>query len=52
MWDRAARAKFRGTLWLKLAVVGALNSAIPFMLFAWGAGAVLTVLMGVRILGL
>ena len=33
----AARAKFRGTLWLKLAVVGALNSAIPFMLFAWGA---------------
>lgn len=33
----AARSKIKGTLWLKLAVVGALNSAIPFMLFAWGA---------------
>lgn len=32
-----ARAQLTRTLWLRFAIVGALNSAIPFTLFAWGA---------------
>ncbi|AXK73648.1 DMT family transporter [Lysobacter sp. TY2-98] len=32
-----ARASFPLRLWPKLAVIGAINSAIPFLLFAWGA---------------
>lgn len=32
-----ARAQFPLRLWPKLALIGAINSAIPFMLFAWGA---------------
>ncbi len=31
------RARFNGRLWLKLAGIAALNSAIPFVLFAWAA---------------
>jgi len=31
------RAAFPLKLWPKLALIGAINSAIPFMLFAWGA---------------
>ncbi len=31
------RAKFPTALWPKLALVGAINSAIPFALFAWAA---------------
>ena len=31
------RAKFTGALWLKLAIIGAINSAVPFALFAWSA---------------
>jgi len=31
------RAKFTGALWLKLAIIGAINSAMPFALFAWSA---------------
>ena len=31
------RAAFPAKLWPKLALIGAINSAIPFMLFAWGA---------------
>src|ERR1700674_398176 len=32
-----ARAQFTATLWLQLAWISAINSAIPFVLFAWGA---------------
>src|SRR3546814_2456929 len=32
-----ARAKFPLRLWPKLAVIGAINSAIPFTLYAWAA---------------
>lgn len=32
-----ARAALTRSLWLRFALVGALNSAIPFTLFAWGA---------------
>jgi drug/metabolite transporter (DMT)-like permease len=32
-----ARAQFNPRLWLRLAGIGAINSAIPFTLFAWGA---------------
>ncbi|SDY90552.1 Threonine/homoserine efflux transporter RhtA [Lysobacter sp. yr284] len=32
-----ARAQFPLRLWPKLALVGAINSAVPFALFAWGA---------------
>ncbi|UNK49276.1 DMT family transporter [Lysobacter sp. S4-A87] len=32
-----ARAQFPAKLWPKLAIIGALNSAMPFMLFAWAA---------------
>ena len=32
-----ARAQFPAKLWPKLALIGAVNSAIPFMLFAWAA---------------
>jgi drug/metabolite transporter (DMT)-like permease len=32
-----ARAQFTGALWLRLAGIAAINSAIPFTLFAWGA---------------
>ena len=32
-----ARAQFSGALWLRLAAIAAINSAIPFTLFAWGA---------------
>ena len=32
-----ARAQFPLTLWPKLALIGAINSAVPFMLFAWAA---------------
>jgi drug/metabolite transporter (DMT)-like permease len=35
LWQ--ARAQFNGTLWLRLTGIAAINSAIPFMLFAWGA---------------
>jgi drug/metabolite transporter (DMT)-like permease len=35
MWR--ARAQFGPRLWPKLAIIGAINSAIPFMLFAWAA---------------
>ena len=35
LWQ--ARRQFTGTLWLKLAGIAAINSAIPFTLFAWGA---------------
>ncbi len=31
------RARIDARLWLRFAIVGALNSAIPFTLFAWGA---------------
>jgi drug/metabolite transporter (DMT)-like permease len=30
-----ARLHFRGTVWWRVAVIGAINSAIPFVLFAW-----------------
>jgi len=33
----AARARIARGVWIKLALIGALNSAIPFLLFAWGA---------------
>jgi drug/metabolite transporter (DMT)-like permease len=33
----AARSKFPLALWPKLALIGAINSALPFILFAWGA---------------
>src|SRR5262249_16949408 len=32
-----ARKQFTGALWLRLAGIAAVNSAIPFTLFAWGA---------------
>jgi len=32
-----ARAQFPLKLWPKLALIGAINSATPFLLFAWGA---------------
>ena len=32
-----ARASFGGGLWLRLAGIGVINSAIPFVLFAWAA---------------
>jgi drug/metabolite transporter (DMT)-like permease len=32
-----ARAQFNARLWLRLAGIAALNSAIPFVLFAWAA---------------
>lgn len=32
-----SRARFPLKLWPKLALIGAINSAVPFMLFAWGA---------------
>jgi drug/metabolite transporter (DMT)-like permease len=32
-----ARRAITGALWLRLAIVGVMNSAIPFTLFAWGA---------------
>lgn len=31
------RARFPLRLWPKLALIGAINSAVPFLLFAWGA---------------
>jgi drug/metabolite transporter (DMT)-like permease len=35
LWS--ARSQFPPKLWPKLALIGAINSALPFMLFAWGA---------------
>jgi drug/metabolite transporter (DMT)-like permease len=35
LWQ--ARAQLTPTLWRRFAIVGALNSAIPFTLFVWGA---------------
>ena len=35
LWQ--ARKQFTGALWLKLTGIAAINSAIPFTLFAWGA---------------
>lgn len=35
LWQ--ARAQFPARLWPKLALIGAINSAAPFLLFAWGA---------------
>jgi drug/metabolite transporter (DMT)-like permease len=32
-----ARRRINAALWLRLAIVGLMNSAIPFTLFAWGA---------------
>jgi drug/metabolite transporter (DMT)-like permease len=32
-----ARAQFPARSWPKLALIGAINSAVPFLLFAWGA---------------
>jgi drug/metabolite transporter (DMT)-like permease len=32
-----ARAQFHGRLWVRLTLIAAINSAIPFTLFAWGA---------------
>jgi drug/metabolite transporter (DMT)-like permease len=32
-----ARSLFNGALWLRLAGIAAINSAVPFALFAWGA---------------
>jgi drug/metabolite transporter (DMT)-like permease len=32
-----ARAHFPLRMWPKLALIGAINSAVPFLLFAWGA---------------
>ncbi len=34
---RRARASFPLRLWPKLALIGAINSAVPFLLFAWAA---------------
>src|SRR5437879_13862168 len=33
----AARAQFTPALWLRIAGIAAINSVIPFTLFAWGA---------------
>jgi drug/metabolite transporter (DMT)-like permease len=35
LWS--ARGQFPLALWPKLALIGAINSALPFILFAWGA---------------
>jgi len=35
LWQ--ARAKFTAALWLRIAGIAAVNSVIPFALFAWGA---------------
>jgi drug/metabolite transporter (DMT)-like permease len=35
LWN--ARSKFPPALWPKLALIGAINSALPFILFAWAA---------------
>src|SRR5512145_646261 len=35
LWN--ARSRFPWALWPKLALIGAINSALPFILFAWGA---------------
>jgi drug/metabolite transporter (DMT)-like permease len=35
LWQ--ARSQFSGRLWLRLAGISLINSAIPFALFAWGA---------------
>ncbi|HEV7716655.1 MAG TPA: DMT family transporter [Steroidobacteraceae bacterium] len=35
LWS--ARSRFSGALWLRLAGIAAINSAVPFTLFAWGA---------------
>jgi drug/metabolite transporter (DMT)-like permease len=35
LWS--ARSQFTGALWLRLGAIAAINSAIPFALFAWGA---------------
>ena len=32
-----ARAQFTLVLWLRIAVIAAINSVVPFVLFAWGA---------------
>src|SRR5690606_9311086 len=32
-----ARVRFPARLWPKLALIGAINSAVPFVLFAWAA---------------
>ena len=32
-----ARAQFPARLWPKLALIGAINAALPFLLFAWAA---------------
>ena len=32
-----ARSQFSGRLWLRLAGIGIINSALPFVFFAWGA---------------
>ncbi|MEH6419504.1 DMT family transporter [Pseudomonas sp. CGJS7] len=32
-----ARESFKGAIWAKLALIGLINSAIPFILFAWAA---------------
>lgn len=32
-----ARSQFTGALWLRLAAIAAINSAVPFTLFAWAA---------------
>lgn len=32
-----ARESFKGLLWARLALIGLINSAIPFILFAWAA---------------
>src|SRR3546814_18602083 len=32
-----SRAHFPRALWPKLALIGAINSAVPFILFAWAA---------------
>lgn len=32
-----ARSQFPARMWPKIAIIGALNSAMPFMLFAWAA---------------
>ncbi|WP_408950646.1 DMT family transporter [Lysobacter sp. Hz 25] len=32
-----ARESFKGAIWAKLALIGVINSAVPFVLFAWAA---------------
>jgi drug/metabolite transporter (DMT)-like permease len=32
------RAKFRGGVWWRVIAIGSINSAIPFLLFAWASG--------------